>query len=62
MNHRQHLKRQKADFAKNGIPPEFDQHEWKKHIDMIVCKNCGLIKGSGFAKCEKPDSDMKSGE
>lgn len=30
----------------------FNKHEWKRHTDMVTCKNCGLVMGSGFAECE----------
>ncbi len=54
---RAQLRAQKKQFAITGIPPEFNQHEWKRGLGILVCKNCGLVKGSGFAKCElaKPD-------
>jgi len=31
---------------------EFNAHKFKKHITYISCKKCGLVKGSGYAKCE----------
>jgi len=48
------FKELKAQFAKTGIPPELDRHVWKRTSNTIHCKVCGLIKGSGFAVCEKP--------
>jgi hypothetical protein len=29
---------------------------------MITCKKCGLVKGSGFAKCEPAGSEELSGD
>lgn len=49
---KQELKLQKAQFKITGIPEEFKGHKWKRGTGITTCKVCGLVKGSGFAKCE----------
>lgn len=53
------MKLSKEEKARLLADPEMNQHEWKKHFGMITCKKCGLIKGSGFAKCEPKVTDKE---
>lgn len=40
--------------------PQLNQHEWRRRSSFTSCKKCGLVKGSGFAKCEPPYPSRKS--
>ena len=56
------MKLTKEEKAKFLADPEYNQHVWKKYPGIITCKKCGLVKGSGFTKCESQDSKGESGK
>lgn len=56
------MKLSKEEKARLLADPEMNQHEWKRFSGMTTCKKCGLVKGSGFAKCELVDSQKESSD
>lgn len=56
------MKLSKEEKARLLADPEMNQHEWKRFSGMTTCKKCGLVKGSGFAKCELVDSQKEAGK